>query len=377
MFRQLSLLYRTRGNDHDEHMEDEEGPLPPSVQRPLEQENVQMLLEESEFKERRNKLIDHFDSIYRRAYDLSKPFVDATIYDKLKIRCETLDLKNDGKYDNGAVAPNFFEPFPLETLEKHQIITPDESARRDYQSYEDIFDRTEEGFASQALSYRLISHFDGFRRNGITSRRGRLMDVTLWREAYVSHFVSITRNVLLIYLISRSEFPEFIEEFFESGVCLQRGHSPSPGACWTAQSTPLPHIMCIVEFMFGGTEELLRGEILTVLATTITRLELEGYQGEVVMPVLLFSIMSDYKARIIQAYFDGDKMVIRKSKLYDFSTRETLSSSTTLFMQWMASKPVGDTSGFALEDFVPFEEDDNTESSIKEGIETENTADAL
>ncbi|RLL96014.1 hypothetical protein CFD26_105610 [Aspergillus turcosus] len=376
MFRQLSLLYRTRGNDHDEHMEDEEGPLPPSVQRPLEQENVQMLLEESEFKERRNKLIHHLDSIYRKAYNLGKPFFDPTICDKLKIRCETLDLKSDGEYANGAPAPNFFDPFPLETLKKHPIITPDDRARRDYQSYEDIFDRTEEGFASQALSYRLMCHFDGFRRNGITSRRGRLMDVTLWREAYVSHFVSITRNVLLIYLISRSEFPEFIQEYFMPGVCLQRGHSPSPGACWTAQSTPLPHIMCIVEFMFGGTEELLRGEILTILATTITRLELEGYQGEVVIPVLLFSIMSDFKARIIQAYFDGDQLVIRKSKLYDFSTRETLSSSTTLFMQWMASQPVGDTSGFPLKDFVPFEEEDNTKSSVKEEAESKGTADA-
>lgn len=86
--------------------------------------------------------------------------------------------------------------------------------------------------------------------------------------------------------------------------------------------------------------------------------------------------MSDYKARIIQAFFNGDKLVIRKSKLYDFSTPETLSSSTTLFMQWMASKPVGDTSGFALEDFVPFEEEDNTKSSVKEEAESKGTADA-
>jgi hypothetical protein len=86
--------------------------------------------------------------------------------------------------------------------------------------------------------------------------------------------------------------------------------------------------------------------------------------------------MSDYKGRIIQAYFNGDELVIRKSKLYDFSTRETLSSSTTLFMQWMASKPVGDTGGFQLKDFVPFEEEDNIKSSVKEEAETKRTADA-
>lgn len=177
-------------------MEDEEGPLPPSVQRPLEQENVQMLLEESEFKERRNKLIDHLDSIYRKAYDLGKPFFDSTICDKLKIRCETLHLKNDGEYANGAPAPNFFDPFPLETLKKHPIITPDDRARRDYQSYEDIFDRTEAGDASQALSYRLMRHFECFRRNEITEGPGRLIDITVWEKECVPSFISGIRNVL-------------------------------------------------------------------------------------------------------------------------------------------------------------------------------------
>jgi hypothetical protein len=44
--------------------------------------------------------------------------------------------------------------------------------------------------------------------------------------------------------------------------------------------------MCILEmYDFRGTEELLRGEILTILATTITRLELDDYQDEAVIPV--------------------------------------------------------------------------------------------
>ncbi|GIK05397.1 hypothetical protein Aspvir_009506 [Aspergillus viridinutans] len=328
----------------------------PFVKGPSLRENEQVLRKEREFKERCAKLIDDLDSIYRKAYDLGKPFFDPTTYDKLKIRCETLDLKDDGEYANGIPAPNFFDPFPLETLKNHQI-TPEDSATKDYQNYENIFDKTKEDDTSQVVSYRLMRHFGLFRRNGIPGRRGRLIDITAWRQA---------------------EFPDFIQEYFMPGVYRQRGYSPSPAAWWEAQSTPLPHIMCIFEFYsFKGTEELLRGEILAILATTITRLELECYQDEVVIPVLMFSIMSDYKARIIQAFFNGDKLVIRKSMLYDFSTRATLSSSTTLFIQWMASKPVGDTRGFTLEDFVPFEEDDNIESSVKEeeeAAETENTA---
>lgn len=276
----LPFRRRNRLNRQDEPIEDFEG-LPFIARPPPQRGNLPI---EWKLKGRPPELIEHLDSIYRKAYDLGKPFFDATIYDKLKIRCEILDLKNDGGYNNGAPAPNFFDPFPLETLEKHPIITPDDRARKDYQSYEDIFDRTEAGDASQVLSCRLMWHFLSFRRNGITDGRGRLINITVWREAYVPHCVSVTRMLLLIYAISRSEFPEFIQEYFMPGVCFQRDHSLSPGACWTA-STALPHIMCIVEFDSRGTEELLRGEILTVLATMITRLELDVYQGEVVIPV--------------------------------------------------------------------------------------------
>ncbi|KAG2019043.1 hypothetical protein GB937_005332 [Aspergillus fischeri] len=307
-------------------------------------------------------MIEHLDSIYRKAYDLGKPFFDPRIYDKLKIRCETLDLKDDGEYANGIPAPSFFDPLPLETLKNHRIITPDEEAKRDYLSYENIFDRPEDGDTSQVVSYRIMRHFDWYRRNGISSLRARLMDITVWREAYVPHFVSVTKNVLA-------------DEYFMPGVNGQRGYAPA--GWWEEKSLSLPHIMCMLEFYsFRGTEELLRGEILGILATTITRLELECFQDEVVIPVLMFSVMSDFKARIIQAYFNGDKLVIRKSRLYDFSTPETLSSSTILFIQWMASKPVGNTSGFALEDFEPFEEEDDTESSIKKEAEIEKISDA-
>ncbi|GFF89779.1 hypothetical protein IFM53868_05954 [Aspergillus udagawae] len=146
-----------------------------------------------------------------KAYDLGKPFFDPTSYDELKIRCETLDLKDDGEYDNGIPAPNFFDSFPLATPKEHQIITLDDSARRDYQTYENIFDRAEEVFATQALSYLLMRHFDWFRRNGIPSHRGRLRDITVWRQA---------------------EFSDFRQEYFMPGVYDQRGYSPSPAAWW-------------------------------------------------------------------------------------------------------------------------------------------------
>lgn len=43
--------------------------------------------------------------------------------------------------------------------------------------------------------------------------------------------------------------------------------------------------MCILDHRSKGSDEVFRGEILTILATTITRFELECFQDEVVIPV--------------------------------------------------------------------------------------------
>ncbi|KAH1451652.1 hypothetical protein KXX13_003326 [Aspergillus fumigatus] len=319
---------RLRRNRHEEAIDALEGPLPPFLQAPPPRADVQVLQKEWQFKERRTELIEHLDSLYEKAYESAV---------KLWILAMT------GSARNGIDVPNFFVPFPLETLMEHRIVTPDEETKRDYEAHEDIFDRTKNGFESRAPYFRLIWHFECFRRSGIPDGPGRLIDITVWRK--------------------HSAYSEFMQEYFEPGVCFQPSHRPA--AWWTAKTTSLPHLMCILDHRSKGSDEVFRGEILTILATTITRFELECFHDEVVIPV----IMSDSKARIIQAYFNGDKLVIRKSRLYDFSTPETLSSSTTLFMQWMASKTGGNTSGFPLEDFEPFEEDDDTELFGKKEIE--------
>lgn len=67
----------------------------------------------------------------------------------------------------------------------------------------------------------------------------------------------------------------------------------------------------------------------------------------------MFSFMSNLKGRILQAYFDGCEVVIRKTKLYDFFPREEMDASTEVFLQWMASTPYGDTKNLSLRNFAP------------------------
>ena len=55
--------------------------------------------------------------------------------------------------------------------------------------------------------------------------------------------------------------------------------------------------------------------------------------------------------RIIQAYHDGQDLVFRRSKLHNFSQRET--APFDLFVQYLASTPQGETTKFTQQASEP------------------------
>ena len=56
---------------------------------------------------------------------------------------------------------------------------------------------------------------------------------------------------------------------------------------------------------------------------------------------MIFSFMNHCRGRIIQGYYDGHEVVLRKSKLFDFSNPKT--APFELFVRHLASAPAGDT----------------------------------
>lgn len=51
--------------------------------------------------------------------------------------------------------------------------------------------------------------------------------------------------------------------------------------------------------------------------------------------------MGRQHARILQAHFDGTDLIVLKSKLFDFRTKDD--EALALFAQWAYSEPVGNT----------------------------------
>ena len=71
---------------------------------------------------------------------------------------------------------------------------------------------------------------------------------------------------------------------------------------------------------------------------TLTNLVLPS---SLLQQIIVISFMNHYHGRIIQGYYDGHEVVLRKSKLFDFSNAET--APFELFVRHLASAPVGDT----------------------------------
>ncbi|RAL07628.1 uncharacterized protein BO97DRAFT_429123 [Aspergillus homomorphus CBS 101889] len=84
----------------------------------------------------------------------------------------------------------------------------------------------------------------------------------------------------------------------------------------------------------------------TVIRIILGQLKLKVFVNDMVEPVLLFSL-SRLHPHVIEAYFDGQELVLRHTKPYDFSFLNAAGFKT--FAQWLLSDPFGDTSKRALQ----------------------------
>ncbi|KAF3406501.1 hypothetical protein DPV78_001688 [Talaromyces pinophilus] len=88
-------------------------------------------------------------------------------------------------------------------------------------------------------------------------------------------------------------------------------------------------------------EKLLRVEALAILAGMKSRFQDARLKKHVTFSqIMLFSFMGEY-GRVIQAYYDGQDLVIRKSRLLSF--RNSPATTLGLFVRHVANTPVGDT----------------------------------
>lgn len=103
-----------------------------------------------------------------------------------------------------------------------------------------------------------------------------------------------------------------------------------------------PHMGVVVCDSFRSSPATLASEV----AAAITVLKFRFRRGDFVnfhtIPIIVYSFHHDESARITQAYWDGDSLVIRQSRLLDLRGDQP-TSDAYLFIRWLANKPVGET----------------------------------
>ncbi|KAJ5356652.1 hypothetical protein N7517_011261 [Penicillium concentricum] len=106
-----------------------------------------------------------------------------------------------------------------------------------------------------------------------------------------------------------------------------------------------PHTMIMILIGEQPSEELLRVEVMTITAVMITRLEGEESLAYNTIPVMAITIFGQLKARVIEAHTSQQGVVIKKARLFDFSTNELANKSMNILLGFMCADLVGDPKG--------------------------------
>ncbi|PYH65242.1 uncharacterized protein BO88DRAFT_349124 [Aspergillus vadensis CBS 113365] len=103
-----------------------------------------------------------------------------------------------------------------------------------------------------------------------------------------------------------------------------------------------PHVKAVMYNNLVATDStILFGELMPILRIMLTQLRRRKFIHEMVSPVLIFSLMG-LQARVIEAFFQDQNLVLRPTKMYDFSHGN--SDAFKSLAQWyILGEPIGDT----------------------------------
>ncbi|KAA8641642.1 hypothetical protein EYZ11_006838 [Aspergillus tanneri] len=102
-----------------------------------------------------------------------------------------------------------------------------------------------------------------------------------------------------------------------------------------------PHVKAVMyNNLVAMDSTILYGELLPILRIMLTQLWKARFIRQMVSPVLILSLMG-LKARVIEAYFRDHTLILRPTKIYDFTHGNNAAFKT--FVQWYMGQPIGNT----------------------------------
>ncbi|KAK2812587.1 hypothetical protein FQN50_001231 [Emmonsiellopsis sp. PD_5] len=103
-----------------------------------------------------------------------------------------------------------------------------------------------------------------------------------------------------------------------------------------------PHVKAVMYNNMVTTDDsmILYGELFPIVRIMITQFWKAQFAHQMVSPVLIISLMG-FKARVIEAYFKNQMLVVRPTKMYDFTHANPVAFK--MFVQWYMGPAIGDT----------------------------------
>ncbi|KAE8153053.1 hypothetical protein BDV25DRAFT_137294 [Aspergillus avenaceus] len=112
--------------------------------------------------------------------------------------------------------------------------------------------------------------------------------------------------------------------------------------CPAPVDTGLPHMKCIMDTTdINGDDRLTQGELISIINIMVGRLKTKSLRPHVVAPVMVYSVMGPAHLRVLEAYYNGQHLVVRKTELYDM--RDFNPALITLLTKWWLGYAVGET----------------------------------
>ncbi|KAH8817468.1 hypothetical protein F5884DRAFT_830529 [Xylogone sp. PMI_703] len=255
---------------------------------------------------------------------LNKAQLDAEDLRQFNIDAPLMAL--DGSSD---VAPTFFTPcqWALPPVD-------DQAIGRPFPAY-DALESVQEALVAAQRSARELDHYLG----RYLSRTA----VIRTNESEASHPERLARD------LRDDESWRWIDpDRFGSTLPLEEGPKPNWNHYeWFFEdicqdfNRQYPHLKATMISNIDGDVRLTRGELLMAIRLQMRRLKQKELRDNVVAPVLLFSFMDPQHVRVIESYYNGYRLVVKHSRLFDFRTRDD--ASLQLLASWANSRPTGDT----------------------------------
>ncbi|KKZ66140.1 hypothetical protein EMCG_08129 [[Emmonsia] crescens] len=94
-------------------------------------------------------------------------------------------------------------------------------------------------------------------------------------------------------------------------------------AAWNVAHASVPHMKVLMySGIIGNEDELFRGELLAIIDVMCRRLNTKSLRPHIIAPVLLFSVVGMHHIRVVEAYSNGEGLVVRATRLYDLKHRD-------------------------------------------------------